>query len=107
MTPVTENDMKRLEDLIIASREENRQRFTAIESSLGELKSDVKALDEKVQGIEIKLATVITKTEGLKERVDDINGRLNIMTVGFLSIVGILVTGILTAIAKLVFFPNP
>jgi hypothetical protein len=42
-------------------------------------------------------------------RVDGINARLNVMTIGFLSIVGVLVTGILAIVGKLAFFPagNP
>ncbi len=38
MTATTENDFKRLEDLIVS-------RFTAIENSIQELKKEVKALE--------------------------------------------------------------
>ncbi|MFM6438920.1 MAG: DUF4164 domain-containing protein, partial [Microcystis panniformis] len=54
-------------------------------------KGDIKALDAKVTGLE--------------KRVDDLNARVNITTIGFLSIVGILVTGMLTIAGKTVFFP--
>lgn len=113
MTAVTENDLKRLEDLIISrfTAMETRltsieTRLTSIETDVGELKANVKSLDEKVRGIEIQVATSIGKIDGLRERMDDLNSRLNGMTVGFLSIVGILVTGILGIIGKVVFFPN-
>jgi archaellum component FlaC len=103
MSTVTEKDLKRLEDLIIGiangqktietrlTNLENSAR--AIEGSLGEIKGDIKALDSKVVGIE--------------KRIDDLNARVNITTVGFLSIVGILVTGMLGILGKVVFFQNP
>ncbi|TRU71761.1 MAG: DUF4164 domain-containing protein [Microcystis viridis Mv_BB_P_19951000_S69] len=98
MTAVTENDLKRLEDLIVSGQKAIESRLTnlengqkAIENSLGEIKGDIKALDAKVTGLE--------------KRVDDLNAQVNITTIGFLSIVGILVTGMLTIASKTVFFP--
>jgi tetrahydromethanopterin S-methyltransferase subunit F len=82
MTAFTESDIKELKDLIIG------------------LKEDIKR-------IEIGQAEIKAKVEGLDKRVDDINSRLNIMTVGFLSIVGVMTTGILGIIGKVVFFSNP
>jgi tetrahydromethanopterin S-methyltransferase subunit F len=82
MTAFTESDIKELKDLIIG------------------LKEDIKR-------IEIGQAEIKAKVEGLDKRVDDINSRLNIMTVGFLSIVGVMTTGISGIIDKVVFFPNP
>ncbi|NCR56961.1 MAG: DUF4337 domain-containing protein [Microcystis aeruginosa G13-07] len=82
MTAFTESDIKELKDLIIG------------------LKEDIKR-------IEIGQAEIKAKVEGLDKRVDDINSRLNIMTVGFLSIVGVMTTGISGIIGKVVFFPNP
>jgi ribonucleoside-diphosphate reductase alpha chain len=43
----------------------------------------------------------------IEKRINDLNGRLNITSNAFLGIVGILVTGILTILGKIVFFPNP
>jgi hypothetical protein len=86
MTTVTESDIKELKDLI-------NQRFDK--------------LSEDITDIKVNLAKIETKTDGLEKRVDDINGRLNIMTIGFLSIVGVLVTGILGVVGKFAFFPNP
>jgi peptidoglycan hydrolase CwlO-like protein len=100
MTAVTENDLKRLEDLIVSGQKAIESRLTtlengqkAIKKDLGEIKGDIKALDAKVTGLE--------------KRFDDPNGRVNITTIGFLSIVGILVTGMLTIVGKTVFFPSP
>lgn len=86
MSTVTEADIKELKDLI-------NNRFDK--------------LSEDITDIKVKLAKIESKTDGLEKRVDDLNGRLNIMTIGFLSIVGVLVTGILGIIGKIAFFPNP
>jgi hypothetical protein len=86
MTAVTESDFKELKDLI-------NNRFDK--------------LSENITDIKVGLGKLESKAEGLEKRVDDINGRLNIMTIGFLSIVGVLVTAILGMFGKLVFFPNP
>jgi predicted nucleic acid-binding Zn-ribbon protein len=69
------------------------ERLTRLEIGQSELKGDIKALDSKV-----------IETE---KRINDLNGRLNITSNAFLGIVGILVTGILTILGKIVFFPNP
>jgi predicted nucleic acid-binding Zn-ribbon protein len=69
------------------------ERLTKLEIGQSELKGDIKALDSKV-----------IETE---KRINDLNGRLNITSNAFLGIVGILVTGILGILAKIVFFPNP
>jgi uncharacterized membrane protein YgaE (UPF0421/DUF939 family) len=69
------------------------ERLTKLEIGQSELKGDIKALDSK-----------LIETE---KRINDLNGRLNITSNAFLGIVGILVTGILGILAKIVFFPNP
>lgn len=86
MTTVTESDIKELKDLI-------NSRFDKLSGDITDIK--------------VNLAKIESKTDGLEKRVDDLNGRLNIMTIGFLSIVGVLVTGILGVVGKLAFFPNP
>ena len=68
------------------------ERLTKLEIGQSELKGDIKALDSKV-----------IETE---KRINDLNGRLNVTSNAFLGIVGILVTGILTILGKIVFFPN-
>ena len=69
------------------------ERLTKLEIGQSELKGDIKALDSKV-----------IETE---KRINDLNGRLNVTSNAFLGIVGILVTGILTILGKIVFFSNP
>ncbi|MEG3435726.1 hypothetical protein V0288_01220 [Pannus brasiliensis CCIBt3594] len=56
MTAVTENDLKRLEDLIIS-------RFSSIENSIGELKQDVKALQEGQKALEVGQAEIVKSVE--------------------------------------------
>jgi predicted nucleic acid-binding Zn-ribbon protein len=69
------------------------ERLTKLEIGQSELRGDIKALDSKV-----------IETE---KRINDLNGRLNVTSNAFLGIVGILVTGILGILGKIVFFPNP
>jgi len=69
------------------------ERLTKLEIGQSEIKGDIKTLDSK-----------LIETE---KRINDLNGRLNITSNAFLGIVGILVTGILGILGKIVFFPNP
>jgi uncharacterized membrane protein YgaE (UPF0421/DUF939 family) len=69
------------------------ERLTKLEIGQSEIKGDIKTLDSK-----------LIETD---KRINDLNGRLNITSNAFLGIVGILVTGILGILAKIVFFPNP
>lgn len=46
------------------------------------------------------------RIDGVEKRIDGLDTRLNTLTIGFLSIVGILVTGLLTAVAKLISLPT-
>ena len=68
------------------------ERLTKLEIVQSELRGDIKALDSKV-----------IETE---KRINDLNGRLNVTSNAFLGIVGILVTGILGILGKIVFFPK-
>ncbi len=108
VSTVTENDLQELKVLILNSQKALETRLTVIETRLTTIESSQTEIKEKIQGVEITLAALSTKTEGLEKRVDDLNSRLNIMMVGFLSIIGVLVTGILGFIGKVVFFSgNP
>ena len=69
------------------------ERLTKLEIGQSEIKGDIKTLDSK-----------LIETD---KRINDLNGRLNITSNAFLGIVGILVTGILGILGKIVFFPNP
>jgi prefoldin subunit 5 len=111
MATVTESELKELKDFIGQQFQQVNQQFEQINSKLNELAIGQARLEERVSGMEKRLDERIS---GLEKRLDDMNNRLNdmsnrsnIMTVGFLSILGVFVTGILTIIGKLVFFPNP
>jgi prephenate dehydratase len=58
MTAVTENDLKRLEDLIIASRDENRTRFTALETKV---ETKIENLQKEISDLRVN----VSKVEGI------------------------------------------
>jgi DNA repair exonuclease SbcCD ATPase subunit len=109
MSTVTDSDLKRLEELILNGQKvmESRftmmeTRFTAIENNLEELKTDVKTLEVSQKALEAgqaeiakalevgqteikgEIRTLEAKIDGLEKRTEDINGRLNSVTLGFL-----------------------
>jgi archaellum component FlaC len=59
MTAVTENDLKRLEDLIIG-----------VANGQTEIKSDIKTLSAKVDGIDKRLTSIETPLEDWKPSID-------------------------------------
>ena len=107
MTTLTESDFKQfLEQInqnLVGFRQEVKQDLAEFRQ---EVNQKFEKQDERLRQIEIEIATVKGEVTGLGKRVDDLNNRFNIMTVGFLSIVGVLVTGILGIIGKVTFFPN-
>ncbi|MEG3439425.1 hypothetical protein V0288_20025 [Pannus brasiliensis CCIBt3594] len=111
MTAVTENDRKRLKDLIIGLADGQKaieNRITAIESNLEGIRTDLTNLAIGQAEIKGEIKAVDSRITGLKERTDDINGRINIMTVGFLGILGVFVTALVGIVGKIAFFPgNP
>lgn len=74
---------------------------------LNRLESKIDNINEKLTKVEIDVEKLKTQNEQIVKRLDNVENRLNTMTIGFLSIVGILVTGLLGIIGKLTFFPNP
>jgi archaellum component FlaC len=66
MTAVTENDLKRLEDLIVGIA--NGQKI--IENGQVEIKADIKALSAKVDGIDKRLTSIETRLEDWKPSID-------------------------------------
>jgi hypothetical protein len=66
MTAVTENDLKRLEDLIVGIA--NGQKI--IETGQVEIKADIKALSAKVDGIDKRLTSIETRLEDWKPSID-------------------------------------
>jgi predicted nuclease with TOPRIM domain len=112
MATLTESDLKQfLEQInqnLVSFRQEVKQDMADFRQ---EVNQKFEKQDKRLRTIEIDLATfkgeIKGEITGLSKRVDDLNSYFNIMTVGFLSIVGILVTGILGIIGKVTFFPNP
>jgi predicted nuclease with TOPRIM domain len=74
---------------------------------LNRLESKIDNINEKLTKVEIDVEKLKSQNEQIVKRLDNVENRLNTMTIGFLSIVGILVTGLLGIIGKLTFFPNP
>lgn len=74
---------------------------------LNRLESKIDNISEKLTKVEIDVEKLKTQNEQIVKRLDNVENRLNTMTIGFLNIVGILVTGLLGIIGKLTFFPNP
>jgi DNA repair exonuclease SbcCD ATPase subunit len=123
MATLTESDLKQfLEQInqnLVSFRQEVKQDMTdfrqEVKQDMADFRQEVnqkfEKQDKRLRTIEIDLATfkgeIKGEITGLSKRVDDLNSHFNIMTVGFLSIVGVLVTGILGIIGKVTFFPNP
>lgn len=63
MTAVTDSDLKRLEELILNGQKAMESRFTAVENSLEELKTDVKALDVGQKALEAGQAEIVKSVE--------------------------------------------
>jgi uncharacterized protein YlxW (UPF0749 family) len=100
MATVTELDLKELKDFI-------SQQFEQVNSKLNELAIGQARLEARVSGLEKWVDDMNNRVNDMNNQVNDMSNRLNIMTVGFLSILGVFMTGMLTIIGKLVFFPNP
>lgn len=56
MTTFTKTDLKRLEDLIIASREENREKFTALEQKFTGLETGQEELNSQIVGLQREIS---------------------------------------------------
>jgi chromosome segregation ATPase len=122
MATVTESELKELKDFISQQFQQVNLQFEQVNSKLNELAIGQARLEERVSGLEKQLEERISSLEkrfeerisGLENRLDDMNNRfndfsnrLNIMTVGFLGILGVFVTGILPIIRKIGIFLQP
>jgi septal ring factor EnvC (AmiA/AmiB activator) len=90
MTTITDNDLKRLEDLIINGQKiiehrfneiDNRlttieTRLTMIENGQAEMKADVKMLQKDSTDLKIELTEVKGNIKVLDSKFDDMNKRL-------------------------------
>lgn len=75
MTSVTENDLKKLEDLITNSQRAIETRLTTIETDfkigMTEIKGEIKALDAKINGLSERIKP-IDKIPDLSEKVGEL-----------------------------------
>jgi archaellum component FlaC len=75
MTTVTENDLKRLEDLIINGQKAIENRLTAIESGQNRLTEKVESIDKRITVLEARLEAwkpAMDKTLDLVEKVGEL-----------------------------------
>jgi hypothetical protein len=70
MTAVTENDLKRLEDLIVGGMRAIKSRLTSLENGQSEIKSDIKSLSAKTENIDKRLTSIETRLEDWKPSID-------------------------------------
>lgn len=73
---------------------------------LARLENKIDHIQNDLTTVKIDVEKLKTQNEQIVKRLDNVENRLNSMTIGFLSIVGVLVAGLLGIISKLVFFPN-
>lgn len=111
MSTVTESDLKELKDLILGIDKKldihiarTDKRFNTIDERFRSLEQRI---DDTNKRIEQRIDDTNKRIEQVDKRIDSVNARLNTFTLGFLSIVGTLVTGLLSIVTKVVFFPNP
>lgn len=70
MTAVTENDLKRLEDLIVSSMRVIESQLTSLENGQSEIKSDIKSLNGKTENIDKRLTSIEARLEAWKPSID-------------------------------------
>lgn len=104
MSTVTENDLRELKDLINTRFNELERKIDGIDKKLD---IHIVRTDEKFKSVDQRFDEIDKRLNQVDRSIEVINARLNTFTLGFLSIVGILVTGLLGIVTKVVFFPNP
>jgi hypothetical protein len=98
MSTVTENDLKRLEDLIIASRDENRTRFTALEAGLVTIQkevSDLRVSVSKVEGILQNQQPFVQKIPDLAEKVGELKNWRQIVLIALTALISSALTWVI------------
>ena len=69
MTAFTENDLKRLEDLIVSGMKVIESRLTSLENGQSEIESDIKSLSVKTENIDKWLTSIETRLEDWKPSI--------------------------------------
>jgi chromosome segregation ATPase len=110
MTTVTESDLKKLEDKIDKLTETLNLNQQIIEGRFNNLEKSQLKLETELKGLSNQLTDYKDQTskrfDDVINRINDTNGRLNTMSLGFFGIVGVLVAGLLAIIGKVLFFPQ-
>ncbi|WP_204105374.1 MULTISPECIES: hypothetical protein, partial [Spirulina sp. CCY15215] len=114
-----EKRMDRLEKIIEVGFTQVNGEIKRIDERIGHVEKRIedtrfsleKRLDDTNKRIDDTRSSLGKQIDGtkssLEKQIEATNARLNSITIGFFGIVGILVTGILTVLGKLVFFSNP
>lgn len=136
MANKTETEIEELRQLILAMDIKAEKRMDRLEKIIEvgftQVNGEIKRLDERIGHVEKRMEDAQSSLEkkiedtrfslekridvtnqriddtksSLEKQVEANNARLNSITIGFFGIVGILVTGMLTIVGKVVFFPN-
>ncbi|MEG3439021.1 hypothetical protein V0288_17985 [Pannus brasiliensis CCIBt3594] len=69
-----ENDLKRLEELIINGQKAIETRLTSIENDFAEMKVEIKDIREGIRSLEIGQAKLIEKAESADRRLQIVEG---------------------------------
>jgi uncharacterized phage infection (PIP) family protein YhgE len=111
MSTVTDNDLKELKDLINSKFEQVDRKFEQvnekIDSRFEQVNSQFIQVNEKLNDMRVEIATLKEGQSGINKRLDSVDNRLNTITLGVFGTIGVLATGLLTFVGKVVFFPNP
>ncbi len=107
-------DIKRLDEKISHVEKRIDDTRSSLEKRLDDTNKRIDDTNKRIDDtraslekqIEMTRASLEKQINDTNQRIGDTNARLNSITIGFLGIVGILVTGILTVLSKVVFFPN-
>jgi chromosome segregation ATPase len=98
--------LTRIESKIDSLQRDMIEKFDKVDEKFDKVDERFDKVDERLTKLEIGQAEIKSEVSGLQKRTDDLNGRLNIMTVGFLSVIGVFATAIVGILSKIVFFPN-
>jgi chromosome segregation ATPase len=93
------------------------QRFMAVDRRFDDLQKQMdqrfeqvdkrfEQVDKRFEQVDKRFEQVDKRFEQVDRQIEAVNARLNTFLLGFLSIVGILVTGLLGIVGKVVFFPS-
>ncbi len=74
---------------------------------LNKIDNKIDRIDQKLDKVQINLEKLKSQNEQIVKRIDNVETGINTMTLGFVELLGVLITGLLTIVGKITFFPNP